>query len=114
MTPHEFFYPRVALNFYKPMTTRGVPSPTAIHFHINGHDGVLEARHIAKALHIPFEPNDPSTFRYWSLVSQRNMVHILSRETFTDSVLPWKELPPGMLLVDVVLRSNLFPLQHLV
>ena len=23
-----------------------------------------------------------------------------------------KELPPGMLLVDVVLRANLFPLQH--
>ena len=40
------------------------------------------------------------------------MVHILSRGTSVDSVLLWKELPPGMLLVDVVLRSNFFPLQH--
>ncbi|RVW40866.1 hypothetical protein CK203_094302 [Vitis vinifera] len=46
-----------ALDFYQSMTTRGVRSPTAIHFSINGHPGVLE----------------------WSLVSQRDMVHILSK-----------------------------------
>ena len=40
------------------------------------------------------------------------MVHILSRGTSIDSILLRKELPPGMLLVDVVLRSNLFSLQH--
>ena len=112
MTPHEFFYPRVALDFYHSMTTRGVPSPTSIHFTINGRHGTLEARHIVEALQIPFEPIDPSAFRQWSPLSQRDMVHILSRRTSTDSVLLRKELPPGMLLVDVVLRSNLFPLQH--
>ncbi|RVX03784.1 hypothetical protein CK203_022996 [Vitis vinifera] len=37
MTPREFFYPRVALNFYQSMTTCGVPSPTSIHFTIDGH-----------------------------------------------------------------------------
>ncbi|KAL6339318.1 hypothetical protein AAG906_028041 [Vitis piasezkii] len=37
---------------------------------------------------------------------------ILSKGTSTDSILLRKELPPGMLLVDVVLRSNLFSLQH--
>ena len=42
------------------------------------------------------------------------MVHILSRATIVDSVILRKELPPGMLLVDVLLWSNLFPLQHLV
>ena len=42
------------------------------------------------------------------------MVCILSRKTSTDSILLRKELPPRMLLVDMVLRSNLFPLQHLV
>ncbi|RVW92568.1 hypothetical protein CK203_039413 [Vitis vinifera] len=36
MTPNEFFYPRVALDFYQSMTTCGVPSPTAIHFSIDG------------------------------------------------------------------------------
>ena len=45
------------------MTTRGVLSHTAIHFSIDGRHGVLEARHIAEALQIPFEPEDPSAFR---------------------------------------------------
>ncbi|RVW81770.1 hypothetical protein CK203_049507 [Vitis vinifera] len=56
------------------------PNPNVIHFTIDGHHGILGARHIAEALHIPYE----------------------------------LELPPGMLLVDVVLRSNIFPLQHMV
>ena len=112
MTPHKFFYPRVALDFYQSMTTRGVPSPTAIHFTINGFHGIIEARGITEALQTPFELVDPSAFRQWSPVFQRDMVHILSKGTFTDSILLRKELPPGMLLVDVVLRSNLFPLQH--
>ena len=112
MNPREFFYPRVALDFYQSITTRGVRSPTAIHFTIDAHPSVLEARQIAEALHIPFEPNDLSIFRQWSPVSERDMVHILSRETFTDSVILRKELPLGMLLVDVVLHSNLFSLQH--
>ena len=40
------------------------------------------------------------------------MVYILSKGTSTNLVLLWNELPPRMLLVDVVLYSNLFPLQH--
>ena len=40
------------------------------------------------------------------------MVHILSRGTSTDSIFLRNELPLGMLIVDVVLCSNLFPLQH--
>ena len=42
------------------------------------------------------------------------MVCILSRGTFGDSFLLREELPSGMLLVDVLLQSNIFPLQHLV
>ncbi|RVW86094.1 hypothetical protein CK203_037987 [Vitis vinifera] len=94
------------------MTTHGVPSPTSIHFTIDGHHGILEARDIAEALQIPFELVDPSAFRQWSPVSQKDMIRILSKGTSTDSILLQKELPPGMLFVDVVLRSNLFPLQH--
>ena len=92
------------------MTTHGVLSHTAIHFSIDGRHGVLEARHIAEALQIPYEPENPSAFRQWSPVSQRDMVRILSKGTSANSILLRKELPPGMLLVDVVLRSNLFPL----
>ena len=66
MTPREFFYPRVALDFYQSMTTRGIPSLTAIHFTIDGHHGILEARGITEALQIPFEPVDPSAFYQWS------------------------------------------------
>ena len=57
---------------------------------------------------------DPAHFWEWPPVSQRDMVHILSRETSGDSVILRKELPSGMLLVDVLLQSNIFPLQHLV
>ncbi|RVW19611.1 hypothetical protein CK203_117245 [Vitis vinifera] len=94
------------------MTARGISSPTAIHFTIGGHHGILKARHIAEALQIPFELANPSTFHQWSLVSQKDMVHILSRDTSIDSIILRKELPLGMFLVDVVLRSNLFLLQH--
>ena len=62
-TPHEFFYPRVALDFYHSMITRGVRSPTMIHFSIDGRLGVLKVRHIAEALQISYEPEDPSAFR---------------------------------------------------
>ena len=79
MTHREFFYPRVALDFYQSMTTCGVPSPIAIHFSIDGCHGILETRHVVEALQTPFELVDPSAFRQWSLVSQRDMVHILSR-----------------------------------
>ena len=114
MTPREFFYPRVALDFYQSMTTRGVPRPTSIHCTIDGRHGILEVRDIVEALQIPYEPADPFAFRQWSLVSSRDMVCILSREIYTDLILLRKKLPPGMLLVDVVLRTNLFPLQHLI
>ena len=62
MTPREFFYSRVALDFYQSMTTHGVRSPTSIHFTIDEHHGILKARDIVEALQIPFEPVDPSTF----------------------------------------------------
>ncbi|RVW30832.1 hypothetical protein CK203_106530 [Vitis vinifera] len=46
--------------------------------------GLLERYHLEhfmtpQALQIPYEPKDPSAFRQWSPVAQRDMVHILSR-----------------------------------
>ena len=43
MTPRQFFYPRVMLEFYHTMTSRGVPSSLEIRFNINGRHGVLRA-----------------------------------------------------------------------
>ena len=43
MTPRQFFYPRVVLEFYHTMTSRGVPSLLEIRFSIDGHPRVLQA-----------------------------------------------------------------------
>ena len=110
MTPRDFFYPRVALDFYQSMTTRRVQDPIVIHFTINGRHGILRVKHIAKALHIPYEPVSPIDYREWAHYSQRDMVRILSNGTSTCSFLRRNELPSGMFLLDVVLRSNVFPL----
>ena len=45
MTPREFFYPRVALEFYQSMTTRGVRNPTLIYFTIDGRQGAIGQIH---------------------------------------------------------------------
>ena len=96
------------------MTTRHVQDPTVIHFTIDERHGILGARHIAEALHIPYKPVSPANYREWAHFSQRDMVRILSRGPSTCSFLLRKELPPRMFLLDVVLRSNIFPLQHMV
>ena len=70
MTPREFFYPRVAMDFYQTMTIRDVPSLIAIHFIVNGRLGILEARDIAQALHIPYEPTNLANFNECSRISQ--------------------------------------------
>ena len=62
MTPRDFFYPRVAMDFYQSMTTQSAQSPTTIRFSIDGRQGIFEARYIAKALHIPFQPENPAHF----------------------------------------------------
>nr|CAN81182.1 hypothetical protein VITISV_034613 [Vitis vinifera] len=112
LTPRQFYYPRVVLDFYQSMTTRGLRNPTLIQFTIDGRQGAIGARHIAEALRIPYEPVIQADFRKWSSFSQKDMVCILSRGTSTASVLTRRELPSGMLLIDVLLRANIFPLQH--
>ena len=62
MTPRDFFCPRVALDFYQFMTTHQVRDPIVIHFTIDGRYDILGARHIAKALRIPFEPARPEDY----------------------------------------------------
>ncbi|RVW64048.1 hypothetical protein CK203_051103 [Vitis vinifera] len=112
LTPRQFYYPRVVIDFYQSMTTRGLRNPTLIQFTIDRRQGAIGARHIAETLRIPYEPVIQADFREWSSFSQSDMVRILSRGTSTASVLTRRELPSGMLLIDVLLRANLFPLQH--
>ena len=63
MTPRDFFYPRVALDFYQSMTAHQVRDPTVIHFTIDGRHGILGARHIVEALRIPYEPARPKDYQ---------------------------------------------------
>ena len=114
MTLRDFFYPRVALNFYQSMTTHRVRDPTVIHFTIDGRHDILGARHIAEALRILYEPVSPTDYREWTHLSQSNMVCILSRGTSTRLFLLRKEFPPNMFLLDALLHHNIFPLQHMV
>ena len=53
MTPRQFFYPWVVLEFYHTMTSRGVSNQMQLHFSIDGHPGVLRASDITAALGLP-------------------------------------------------------------
>ena len=114
MTPRDFFYPRVALEFYQSMTTHSVRDPTVINFTINRRYSILGARHIAEPLCIPYEPARPEDYRVWTHPSQSDRVYILSRGTSTRSYLLRKELHPSMFFLDALLRHNIYPLQHMV
>ena len=50
----------------------------------------------------------------WPQPSHREIASCLARDTTTGLILFRRQLPPQMLLVDHVLRTSLFPLQHYV
>ena len=53
MTPRQFYYPWVVLEFYHTMKSWGVPSPLELRFSIDGRPGVLQAADITAALGLP-------------------------------------------------------------
>ena len=114
MTPRQFFYPRIVLEFYHIMTSRGVPSPLEIRFSIDGRPGVLRAADITAALGLPVVLDNSTDYRRLAQPSQREMVRYLARDTTAGPILFRRQLSPQMLLVDHVLRTSLFPLQHYV
>ena len=114
MTMHRFFYPRVVMEFYHTMTSRRVPNSTAIHFSIDGRPGILRATDIAATFNLPVILANLANYRQWPHPSTREMVYLLSRDTTVGSILFRRQLPPRMLLINHILQSNLFPLQHLV
>ncbi|RVW82824.1 Retrovirus-related Pol polyprotein from transposon 17.6 [Vitis vinifera] len=59
-------------------------------------------------IHTAYLRVDPATFRRWVPFSEWDMVRILSRGTSSQRTILRRELPPEMLLVDVVLCANLF------
>ena len=63
MTPRQFYYPRVVLQFYHSMTSRGVPSPLELRFTIDDRPGVLRAADISAALGLPAEQANSGGYR---------------------------------------------------
>ena len=53
MTPRQFFYPWVVLEFYHTMTSRGVSNQMQLQFSIDGCPGILRASEITAALGLP-------------------------------------------------------------
>ena len=114
MIPRQFFYPRVVIEFFHTMKSRGVPRPTVIHFSIDGHEGTLQATDIAAAFHFPALPANMANYRLWPHPSPSEMVRVISRDVTSGSILFRRQLPPSMLLIDHILRCYIFPLQHTV
>ena len=50
MRPRQYYYPRVVLQFYHSMTSRGAPSPLELRFTIDDRSGVLREADISAAL----------------------------------------------------------------
>ena len=94
------------------MTSRRVPQPTVIHFSIDGCEETLQAVDIAVALHFPTVLANSADYRLWPHPLPREMVGILSRDITARSEIFQRQLPLSMLLIDHILRSNIFPLQH--
>ena len=114
MTPRQFYYPRVVLQFYHSITSRGAPSPLELRFSIDDRPGVLRAVDISAALGLPAEQANSGGYRDWPQLTQKEMVRCLARDTTAGPVLFRRELPPQMLLVDHLLWTSLFPLQYYV
>ena len=114
MTPRQFYYPRAMLEFYHTMTSRGGPSLLELPFSIDGHPRVLRATDITATLGLPAALTNFAGYREWPQPSHREMIRCLARDTTTGPILFRRQLPPQMLLVDHVLQTSLFPLQHYV
>ena len=114
MTPRQYYYPRVVLQFYHSMTSRGAPSLLELRFTIDDRPGVLRAADISAAIGLQIPQANSEGYRDWAHPPQLEMVRILARDTTTGPVLFSGQLPPQMLLVDHLFRTSLFPLQHYV
>ena len=110
MTPRQYYYPRVVLQFYHSMTSRGAAGPLELQFSINDRPRVLRAADISAALGLRIPPANSEGYRDWAHPTQREMVCLLARDTTAGPVLFRRQLPPQMLLIDHLLRTILFPL----
>ena len=114
MVLRQFYYPQVVTEFYHTMTSRREANPATLHFSIDGRPGILRASDITVALHLLVVLTNAAGYKQWPHPSTREMVWLLSMDATGGSVLFRLHLPQRMLLIEHVLRSNMFPLQHIV
>ena len=114
MTPRQHYYPRVVLQFYHSMTSRGADGPRELQFSKYDRRGVLRAADISAALGLRIPPANAVGYRDWAHPPHREMVRSLARDTTAGPVFYRRQLPPQMLLIDHLFRTSLFPLQHYV
>ena len=96
------------------MTSRGAPSPLELRFSIDDRPGVLRVADISAALGLQTVQANARGYRDWPQPTQQEMVRSLARDTTAGPILFRRQLPPQILLVDHLLRTSLFPLQHYV
>ena len=114
MTPRQHYYPRVVLQFYQSMTSRGADGPLEIQFSIDDRPGVLRPADISAALGLRIPPRNSEGYRAWAHPPHREMVRALTSDATTGPVFYRRQHPPQMLLIDHLLGTSLFPLQHYV
>ena len=114
MVLRQYYSRRVVTEFYHTMTSRREANPTALHFSIDDRPGIRWASDITAAIHLPVVLANATGYRQWPHHSTREMVRLLSMDAIGGSVLFRRHLPQRMLLIDHVLRCNMFPLQHAV
>ena len=87
MMLRQFFNPRVVLELYHTMTSRGVPSPLELRFSIDGLPGVLRAVDITAALGLPIARVNSVGYKEWPQPSYREIVRYLARDTTAGPIL---------------------------
>ena len=87
MTPRQFFYPRVVLDFYHTMTSRGVSNPMQLQFNVDGRLGSLRASDITSALGLHVVLANSADYRQWPHPWPREMVRSLSRNIAAGSMI---------------------------
>ena len=86
MTPRKYYYPRVVLQFYHSMTSRGAAGPLELHFSVDDRQGVLRAADISAALGLHIPPANSEGYRDWAHPPQQEMVRLLARDTTAGPV----------------------------
>ena len=87
MTPRQFFYPWVVLEFYHTMTSRGVSNQMQLQLSIDCRPGILRSSDITVGIGLPVVLANSVDYRQWPHPSPRKMVCSLSRDIAAGFIL---------------------------